>query len=335
MALYTKLQNLQRTGNKFADIQWVSETIEKILRQLEAQGEFIDEQRVLIQQIISKYPQEVIIKLEETKEPVIPWTVKSLRKAICHYVTVQENVQCYVFTNVKSQPVVPRHTRALTSALNDSPRPSTEVLTANSQKGSHQEGQVKASLPCIFCKGNHFNGMCNKFTTLRERKQILSQQRRCFICLKVEHMLKNCPSSQKKVCCHCGKKDHHSRCLCPQKFIRREIDTLLVTESGQSYSEKNTIPANSTDESTQPTTIINSNTTPMLLASGERVLLQIATVPVQSLDGSVTVTARVLLNRASQRTFMTDRLASESKLVSTHRELRCCQCLYLWSRESK
>ena len=40
-------------------------TIEKVLRQLEAQGESIDEQRVLIQHIISKYPPEVVTKLEE------------------------------------------------------------------------------------------------------------------------------------------------------------------------------------------------------------------------------------------------------------------------------
>ena len=40
---YFKLQNLPKTGNKFADIQRVSETIEKVLRQLEAQGESIDE----------------------------------------------------------------------------------------------------------------------------------------------------------------------------------------------------------------------------------------------------------------------------------------------------
>ena len=61
----------------------------------------------------------------------------------------------------------------------------------------------------------------------------------------------------------------------------------------------------------------------MLLASGERVLLQIATVhvPVQSLDGSVTVTAHVFLDSASQRIFITDHLVSELKLVSTHREL--------------
>ena len=115
--------------------------------------------------------------------------------------------------------------RQLTS---DSHRPSAEVLTANSQRGGQQEGQIKASLPCIFCKGNHFNDMCDKFTTLTERKQILSQQRRCFICLKVGHVLKDCPTSQKKICCHCGRKGYHNRCLCPQKFPRQETDALLV-----------------------------------------------------------------------------------------------------------
>ena len=171
----------------------MSETNEKVLRQLEAQGESIDEQRVLIQQIISKYPPEAVTKLEETKEPLRPWSIKSLRKAICHYVTVQENVQCYVSsvnTNVKGQHFVPRQ---LTS---DSHRPSADLLTANSQRDGQQEGQIKASLHFIFCKGNHFNDVCDK--------QILSQPRRCFICLKVGHVLKDCPSSQKKVCCHCG-----------------------------------------------------------------------------------------------------------------------------------
>ena len=74
---------------------------------------------------------------------------KISEKGNFHYVTVQENVQCYVSsvnTNVKGQHFVPRQ---LTS---DSHRPSAEVLIANSQRGSQQEGQIKASLPCIFCK---------------------------------------------------------------------------------------------------------------------------------------------------------------------------------------
>ena len=70
-SLYSKLQNLPKTGNKFAEVQHMWETIEK-LRQLEAQGEYISEQRILIQQIISKYPTEVITKLEEFKEPGTP-----------------------------------------------------------------------------------------------------------------------------------------------------------------------------------------------------------------------------------------------------------------------
>ena len=95
-ALYFKLQSLPKVNNKFAEIQRMSESIEKVLRQLEAQGESINEQRILIQQIISKYPPEVITKLEEAKEPVTPWSMRSLRKAISQYITVQENVQRYV-----------------------------------------------------------------------------------------------------------------------------------------------------------------------------------------------------------------------------------------------
>ena len=90
--------------------------------------------------------------------------------------------------------------------------------------------------------------MCDKFTTLTERKQILKQQR-CFVCLKVGHVLKDCPSSQKKVCCHCGRKRYHNRCLCPRKFPRQETDALLVMEPGQSSSENNADPTSSTDES--------------------------------------------------------------------------------------
>ena len=56
-SLYYKLQILPiRLVISLLIIQQVSETIEKVLRQLEAQGESIDEQRVLIQQIISKCP---------------------------------------------------------------------------------------------------------------------------------------------------------------------------------------------------------------------------------------------------------------------------------------
>ena len=334
--LYSKLQNLPKANSKFADIQRTSETIEKLLRQLEAQGESINEQKILIQQIISKYPSEVIVKLEETKEPVVPWSVESLRKAIVSYIAVQENVQRYVSTNnpnvrgqdniqhyvstnnpnVRGQSFVSRQTRS----TQDSQRPFTETLVTNIQR-KNAGNQTKASLPCLFCRGCHFNDMCDKYTTLAGRKQVLNQQRRCFICLKVSHVSKDCPSSQKKSCCYCGKKGSHNRCLCPQKFTRQVTESFVTTESSDDAIDATATHTESVRETDNSVNIVDSNTTPMLLASGEKVLLQIATVPIQKMDGSVTVTARVLLDSASQRTFMTDRLAKQLKLIPEHKEL--------------
>ena len=58
----------------------------------------------------------------------------------------------------------------------------------------------------------------------------------------------------------------------------------------------------SVKETDDSVNVVDSYTTPMLLASGEKVLLLIATGPIQKVDGSVTVMTRVLLDSASQRT---------------------------------
>ena len=271
-ALYFKLQSLPKVNNKFAEIQRMSESIEKVLRQLEAQGESINEQRILIQQIISKYPPEVITKLEEAKEPVTPWSMRSLRKAISQYITVQENVQRYV-SLMEEVNLLGQDKHDSQRPLNDSQRPSTEALAVNLQREGNQS---RASLPCIFCKGSHFNDMCDKYTTLAERRQKLNQQQRCFICLKVGHVAKDCAGAQKKSCCYCGRKGSHNRCVCPQKFTRQETENFMATECSESSENTATVTSNeSVKKNNQSTDTVNSSATPMLLASGEKVLLQI------------------------------------------------------------
>ena len=73
--------------------------------------------------------------------------------------------------------------------------------------------------------------MCSRYSTLGQRKQSLSQQGRCFICLKIGHMMKECPSVHKKSCCYCGRRGNHNRCLCPQKFPNLRTETLNCSES--------------------------------------------------------------------------------------------------------
>ena len=130
-----------------------------------------------------------------------------LRKAITQYVTVQENANR--FANSDRNKFVEATTRSMN-------RSSADVFT-NNVRGARR-------LPCIFCKGSHYNDECDKYVTLSDRKKRLSQQARCFICLKIGHMSKGCPNSQKKPCAHCGKKAFHNRCLCPEKFALSTVN---------------------------------------------------------------------------------------------------------------
>ena len=64
-------------------------------------------------------------------------------------------------------------------------------------------------------------------------KEGTSQQKRCFICLKTGHMLKQCPSLHKRAC-YCGKRNSHNRCLCPEKFAAQQAESFVVT--GQDHN---------------------------------------------------------------------------------------------------
>ena len=131
------MQNLPKVYNKFSEIQHNHDVTEKILQQLETQGEDIRDQRMLNQQLLCKYPTDVIIKLKESKEPDTPWNMVSLRKAITQYITVQENAHCYAF-----------HERAkFNESMRFLHRSSAEVLT-NSVNTSN--GQML--LPCFFVR---------------------------------------------------------------------------------------------------------------------------------------------------------------------------------------
>ena len=67
-ALYTKLQSLPTASNKFSDIKYTNAVIKRLLQQLEAQGEIVNQKNMLIHQLLSKFLLEVIVKLEEVKK---------------------------------------------------------------------------------------------------------------------------------------------------------------------------------------------------------------------------------------------------------------------------
>ena len=182
-------------------------------------------------------------------------------------------------------------------------------------------GSSKPSLPCIFCRREQFNDMCNQYPYLDDRKKRLSQQGRYFICLKLGQIFRDGTSSQKKPCCHFGQKGCHNRCLFPVKFSKKETDTVVVAGSTKSLESPTDVKSVQKSDQSEQSMAVNCGATPMLLAYGEKVLLQAATVPIHGFDDSFTVSTHVLLDSASQRTFMTDSLAKQIVLKPEQKEL--------------
>ena len=68
----------------------------------------------------------------------------------------------------------------------------------------------KKQLTCTFCKQGHASSSCNIITDIGARKNVLRRERRCFICLKRNHVARNCSSNIK--CHECGQRHHISVC---------------------------------------------------------------------------------------------------------------------------
>ena len=84
--------------------------------------------------------------------------------------------------------------------------------------------------PCLFCRGQHFNDECEQYKSLADRKQRLLSFGRCFLCFKTGHTFRECPLIQKSVCYYCGKRGHHNRAICPEKFGEKEkVENDFVT----------------------------------------------------------------------------------------------------------
>ena len=91
--LYAKLHHLPTSSGKFNDIKYTHNSVERLLTQLESQGEVTNEQKMLIYQILSKFLLEVVIKLEDAKKDEREWTMELLRKLLNQHITKQEYAQ--------------------------------------------------------------------------------------------------------------------------------------------------------------------------------------------------------------------------------------------------
>ena len=199
---------------------------------------------MLISIIMSKSPEELrlIVSREITTDS---WEISDVLTTIDKEVTIRERSTA---SSSGSEVRFKKHKSPQTAAtfLNSTPRVNR----------------------CVYCNKDHLTSTCDVVKDIQARKDVLRQAGRCYVCLRRNHISRNCRSALK--CCKCQGRHHETIC---QK-------TVAVQDS--------------------------SGPSVMYAHAQAPVFLQTARATIEH-PNAPTMTARVraLLDRGSQRTYIT------------------------------
>ena len=108
------------------------------------------------------------------------------------------------------------------------PNPALPLFSGSTLHLQAQKGQPKTNqISCTYCKQNHPSNKCSVVTDVQARKQILINKTRCFNCLRVGHVVKNCTKPEK--CYICQVKHHISICNLKIQNPKSSIRALVLS----------------------------------------------------------------------------------------------------------
>ena len=150
---------------------------------------------------------------------------------------------------------------------------------------------VGKTLPfCVFCQQPHPSSKCTVVTEVAARKSCLRNKGKCFLCLKGGHIIRNCPSRFK--CFKCG--GRHNISICEPNPVRRDSGNRNFTNATQTFTP---------EISSQSTNFVSTH-------PRSQTLLQTAQAQISDVTETKTCRVRVLLDPGSQKTYITEKLAS-------------------------
>ena len=160
---------------------------------------------------------------------------------------------------------------------------------------------------CAYCSQPHSSNSCRSVVDVEARKQILFRDGRCFLCLKKQHVSRNCRSSLK--CSNCHGRHHVSICLNgPQGGMAREQQGMNSPAEQTSRGFSAPIPGSNA-------TAARASTLSLYVDYRTPVLLQTAKATLHHPDNpSLMLEARIILDSGSQRSYITNKLKDDLSL---------------------
>ena len=172
--------------------------------------------------------------------------------------------------------------------------------------GATLTNQSEHPISCTFCKQSHPSASCGTVTDISARRNLLKQQGRCFVCLRRNHLARNCPLN--KVCRICSGNHHMSIC----ENANRGNGTLEIQSRGSSLMVSDRGERRSYENKSSTTVYVESNTS---------ILLQTAIAPVSVVpQWHLVVNMRILFDSGSQRSYLSERAKAKLNLLPKRKE---------------
>ena len=146
-------------------------------------------------------------------------------------------------------------------------------------------------ITCIYCRRGHSSSRCTVVTDVEARKSILRNKGRCFVCLKSAHIARECKSNNR--CFKCNSRHHVSIC----EPLPRKDESPIDKEEIQRYVS-------------HPVSSYRSSST----------FLMTAKATVTDMADVRSTNVRILLDLASQRSFITKEVVNSLKLNAIRNE---------------
>ncbi len=267
----THMQALLNLGNKSSGVSSLREiydTLNVHIRGLKSLGVTSKEYgSLLIPVIMARMPSEISIQVaRKTTEDVwdIDGTLEIIRKEI--------------------------EAREMSSKIRiNEKKPEKEVSAPTGTTRAFVAAQNTRKIECFFCKKEHYASDCTELKDIEKRKEILKNAKRCFICLKIGHIAKECRSNLR--CKKCGKR--HNTAICG-------VDKPRPESKPKENTEKDSVT--------------------MATKGQGGVLLQTARAIVYGEDETKKMKVNILFDGGSQRSYITESLKKKLGLKGERKE---------------
>ena len=165
---------------------------------------------------------------------------------------------------------------------------------------------------CTYCRKDHTStcNACKNVTSIAARKEILKGAGRCFVCLKKNHISKDCSSRMK--CLKCGRQHHISICTSDTNNEVKSLHTPTV-EGSASLPQSQRLCSLLRESSGRPTVLYVNASMPILLQTAKAAIYNPGLANEKFL-------ARLILDSGSQRSYVTNRVKYKLRLQSERKQ---------------